>query len=101
MLRSHGGGAATDFAANDDQDCLWSDTNHPVSCDKFLGCNQRRLTKSLRSYVQRFVTAFSLPYLLYAPYANLGMKVGFIFAPFCVVALIWGYLFIPECKGLK
>jgi hypothetical protein len=49
----------------------------------------------------RFVVAFSLPYLLYAPYANLGMKVGFIFAPIATLATIWAYFFLPECKGLR
>jgi hypothetical protein len=48
----------------------------------------------------RFVVAFTLPYLLYAPYANLGMKVGFIFGPIATLATIWAYFFIPECKGL-
>jgi hypothetical protein len=47
------------------------------------------------------VVAFCLPYLLYAPYANLGMKVGFIFAPIATLAAIWAYLFLPECKGLR
>ncbi len=42
---------------------------------------------------------FTLPYLLNAPYANLGSKVGFIFGSLAVAATLYAYFFIPECKG--
>jgi SP family sugar:H+ symporter-like MFS transporter len=46
------------------------------------------------------VVAFTLPYPLYAPYADLGMRVGFIFAPIATLATVWGYFCLPKCKGL-
>lgn len=39
--------------------------------------------------------------MLYAPYGNLGMKVGYIFGPLGVLAWGWAYLCLPELKGLK
>lgn len=51
--------------------------------------------------VTQFAVVFSLPYLLYAPYANLEMKVCFIFGPLATLATIWVYFCLPECKGLS
>jgi hypothetical protein len=100
ILRRHGRSSTTDFEANDHQDGFRCHSNYSVSRNS-SSKYKRKLTPPFCTCIHRFATAFSLPYLLYAPYANLGMKVGFIFAPFCVLALVWGYLFIPECKGLK
>jgi SP family sugar:H+ symporter-like MFS transporter len=36
-----------------------------------------------------FVIAFTVPYLLNAPYANLGSKVGFIYAPLAALAFLF------------
>lgn len=43
--------------------------------------------------------SFSIPYLLYEPYAALGSKVGFIFGGNLVLAFIFTYFCVPECKG--
>ena len=48
---------------------------------------------------QRFVTAFTLPYLLFPPYANLQSKVGFIYGSFAVLAGIFTFFCIPEVQG--
>lgn len=47
----------------------------------------------------RFVTAFTLPYLLFPPYANLQSKVGFIYGSFAVLAVLFTYFCIPELQG--
>ena len=49
--------------------------------------------------LMNFAVNFSLPYLLYAPYAALGSKVGFIFGAIAVCALIFTFFCVPECKG--
>lgn len=51
--------------------------------------------------IGNFLVAFSIPYLLYEPYAALSSKVGFIFAPICVLAGLWVFFFLPETKGLS
>lgn len=48
---------------------------------------------------ESFVVAFTLPYLLNAPYANLQSKVGFIFGSLAFCAVIFVYFCIPECSG--
>ncbi|KXH55493.1 sugar transporter [Colletotrichum salicis] len=47
----------------------------------------------------QFTVAFTLPYLLNAPYANLGSKVGLIFGTISFLSLVFVYLCVPECKG--
>lgn len=42
---------------------------------------------------------FSIPYLLNAPYANLGSRVGFIFGTVATISIIFAYLFVSDCKG--
>jgi hypothetical protein len=56
---------------------------------------------SIVSVVTKFTVAFTLPYLWYAPYAALGVKVGFIFGGTCLVGLIFAYFFVPECCQLS
>lgn len=51
------------------------------------------------SVLTTFVVSFTIPYLLNAPYANLGAKVGFIYGSICVVSVICAFLFVPEMKG--
>jgi hypothetical protein len=46
-----------------------------------------------------FVTSFTLPYLLNAPYAHLQSKVGFIYGSFCIAGVVWAYFCMPELKG--
>lgn len=54
---------------------------------------------SFLNVVIQFAISFSIPYLLYAPYAALGYKVGFIFGSTAVCALIFTLMRISECKG--
>ncbi|KAH8671636.1 general substrate transporter [Xylariales sp. PMI_506] len=49
--------------------------------------------------LMNFVVTFSIPYLLNAPYAALGSKVGFIFGSMSFLSLIFVYFAVPECKG--
>lgn len=51
------------------------------------------------SVITTFIVSFTLPYLLNAPYAALGARVGFIYGSFAVVAVIVAYFMIPEMKG--
>jgi MFS transporter, SP family, sugar:H+ symporter len=46
-----------------------------------------------------FLVTFTVPYLLQAPYAALGSKVGFIYGGFCVMALVWAWFCFPELRG--
>jgi hypothetical protein len=49
--------------------------------------------------ITTFVVSFTVPYLLNAPYANLGPKVGFIYGSFAVLSVVVTYFMIPEMKG--
>lgn len=49
----------------------------------------------------QFIISFCIPYLLYAPYADLGAKVGFVFAPIAVLTLFFAIFCVPECRGLS
>lgn len=49
--------------------------------------------------VTQFVVSFCIPYLLYAPYANLRTKIGFVFAPLAVLTLLFAIFAVPECRG--
>jgi MFS transporter, SP family, sugar:H+ symporter len=53
----------------------------------------------LSSHSISFAVNFSIPYLLYAPYANLGSKAGFVFGVIAVCCLVFTYLCVPEFKG--
>ncbi|KAI9050374.1 hypothetical protein LZ554_005539 [Drepanopeziza brunnea f. sp. 'monogermtubi'] len=68
-----------------------------VSSLRLRDATQR--TASLVNVVTTFVVNFTLPYLLYAPYAALGSKVGFIFGAVGVCALVFSFFCVPECKG--
>ncbi|PTB68430.1 general substrate transporter [Trichoderma citrinoviride] len=57
------------------------------------------LFASVISIITTFVTSFTIPYLLNAPYANLGAKVGFIYGSINWVMVGVAYFFIPEMKG--
>ncbi|KAH9209485.1 sugar transporter [Leptodontidium sp. 2 PMI_412] len=56
-------------------------------------------TASIVNVATSFLVNFSVPYLLYTPYAALGSKVGFIFGGIIVCALIFTFFCVPECKG--
>lgn len=53
------------------------------------------------SVITTFLISFTLPYLLNAPYANLGAKVGFIYGSTTVLSVVVAYIWIPEMKGLS
>ncbi|KAI5464230.1 general substrate transporter [Mariannaea sp. PMI_226] len=57
------------------------------------------LLASVISILTTFVTSFTIPYLLNAPYANLGGKIGFIYGSINVAMVVVAYFFIPELKG--
>ena len=52
----------------------------------------------LLSFIFEFGVSFSLPYLLYAPYADLESKVGFIYGSVALVAVIWAWFYLPETR---
>lgn len=56
---------------------------------------------SIVNVIIQFVVTFTIPYLLYAPYADLGPKLGFIYGSFAICALIFAFLCIPECRRLS
>ncbi|CAH0045644.1 unnamed protein product [Clonostachys solani] len=82
--------------------CLgWAPISHIVAAE-IPSSRLRDVTYSFGSsfnILVQFVISFCIPYLLYAPYANLGSKVGFIFGSFALLAIIFSYFFVPECKG--
>lgn len=51
--------------------------------------------------VTQFVVAFCIPYLLYAPYANLGSRVGFIFGSIAAATIVYAWFCLPECCNLS
>lgn len=57
------------------------------------------LLASVISIITTFITSFTIPYLLNAPYAALGAKVGFIYGAINVLMVIVAYFVIPEMKG--
>ncbi|KEF58701.1 uncharacterized protein A1O9_06627 [Exophiala aquamarina CBS 119918] len=56
-------------------------------------------TASVLNIATQCAVATSMPYLLNAPYANLGSKVGFIFGSVAAVSLVFAYLSVPDCAG--
>ncbi|KAL6354143.1 hypothetical protein LRP88_12477 [Fusarium phalaenopsidis] len=81
--------------------CGWSPNSHILSAEI---PNQRLRDMSYRAgsvvnVIMQFVTAFTLPYLLFPPYANLQSKVGFIYGSFAVLAVLFTYFCIPELQG--
>ncbi|KAH8883790.1 general substrate transporter [Thozetella sp. PMI_491] len=56
------------------------------------------LVSYLLSFVFEFAVSFSLPYLLYAPYADLQSKVGFVYGSVALLAVIWAWFCLPETR---
>lgn len=66
-------------------------------------------TSALREKTMAFVTAinvvvgfvvvFTTPYLLSAPYAAPGPKLGYIWGAFAALGAVWVWFFMPELKG--
>ncbi|OAA65191.1 General substrate transporter [Niveomyces insectorum RCEF 264] len=62
-----------------------------------LRLRDKTLTLSyFSSFLCEFGVSFSLPYLLYAPYANLESKVGFIYGSIAFAGVVWGYFYLPD-----
>ena len=57
------------------------------------------LFASVISILTTFVTSFTIPYLLNAPYAALHAKVGFLYGAINWVMVGVVYFLIPEMKG--
>ncbi|KAH8884099.1 general substrate transporter [Thozetella sp. PMI_491] len=51
------------------------------------------------SIVTAFIVSFTLPYLMNAPYANLGPKVGFIYGSCALIMAVVAFFLVPELKG--
>ncbi|VUC27305.1 unnamed protein product [Clonostachys rosea] len=51
------------------------------------------------SNVANFLATFTLPYLLKAPYANLGSKVGFVYGCTTTLFVVLLFFFVPEMTG--
>lgn len=51
------------------------------------------------SIITAFVVAYTLPYLLKAPYADLGPRVGFIYGSFALCMVVGAFFIVPELKG--
>ncbi|KAL0940279.1 vegetative cell wall protein gp1 [Colletotrichum truncatum] len=79
----------------------WAPTSHVLSAEipsmRLRDITYR--TASVVNIVMQFTVAFTMPYLLNAPYANLGSKVGLIFGSIASLSLVFVYLCVPECKG--
>ncbi|KIX06960.1 uncharacterized protein Z518_04936 [Rhinocladiella mackenziei CBS 650.93] len=56
-------------------------------------------TASVLNICTQFAVSFSIPYLLNAPYANLGSKVGFIFGSMALISIVFAFFCVPECRG--
>lgn len=54
---------------------------------------------SIMNILTNFLVTFFVPYLLNAPYAALGSKVGFIFGAISALAFAFVFFCVPECKG--
>ncbi|GJC81843.1 major facilitator-type transporter ecdD [Colletotrichum liriopes] len=46
-----------------------------------------------------FVVVFTTPYLLSAPYANLGPNLGYVWGGFAALGAVWVWFCMPELKG--
>lgn len=79
----------------------WAPAAHIISAE--IPNNRARdmtyRTASVINISIQCAVATSLPYLLNAPYANLGSQVGFIFGSVAAVSLVFAYFFVPDCAG--
>lgn len=76
----------------------WAPLSHVITAE-IPTTRLRDITYATGSVVNiavAFSITFSLPYLLYAPYAALGPKVGFIFGSFALLAIFFAWFCIPE-----
>lgn len=79
----------------------WAPLSHVVAAEipSSRLRDQTYVLGSAFNIVVQFAISFSIPYLLYEPYAALGSKVGFIFGATAVCTLLFTLLCVPECKG--
>ncbi|KAH8878698.1 general substrate transporter [Thozetella sp. PMI_491] len=56
-------------------------------------------TGSAVNVIMQFLVSFTLPYLLFAPYAALSSKVGFVFGAFAAMSVVFSYFCVPEVRG--
>lgn len=56
---------------------------------------------SVVNVTTQFAVSFTAPYLLYAPYADLGPRIGFIYGSLTVCSLVFVFFCIPECRRLS
>lgn len=79
----------------------WAPAAHVLSAE--IPNNRARdmtyRTASVLNISVQCAVATSMPYLLNAPYANLGSKVGFIFGSIAVLSLVFAFFVVPDCAG--
>lgn len=79
----------------------WAPAAHIISAE--IPNNRARdmtyRSASVLNIATQCAVATSMPYLLNAPYANLGSKVGFIFGSVATVSLVFAYFCVPDCSG--
>ncbi|EXJ60157.1 hypothetical protein A1O7_04309 [Cladophialophora yegresii CBS 114405] len=81
----------------------WAPIYH-ILTSEIPSSRMRDVTYTVASFitvVSQFVVSFCIPYLLYAPYANLGSKIGFVFAPIAFCTLMFAIFGVPECRGFS
>jgi SP family sugar:H+ symporter-like MFS transporter len=79
----------------------WAPLSHVVAAE-IPTTRLRDMTYALGSIINiiiQFVVTFTVPYLLDAPYAGLGSKVGFIFGSTSILACIFSLFCVPEANG--
>ncbi|PCH03352.1 Major facilitator superfamily domain, general substrate transporter [Penicillium occitanis (nom. inval.)] len=76
----------------------WAPTAHILSAE-IPSTSMRDMTyrtASVLNIAVQFAVSFSLPYLLDAPYADLGSKVGFIFGSIAAVSVVFAFFCVPN-----
>jgi MFS transporter, SP family, sugar:H+ symporter len=79
----------------------WDPLNYIITTE-LPASRLRDKTQRVASFVNiatNFVFSFSTPYLLDAPYADLGSKVGFIYGGLAIASFVFAYFCVPEMKG--
>ncbi|OKL63983.1 hypothetical protein UA08_00455 [Talaromyces atroroseus] len=79
----------------------WDPLNYIITTE-LPASRLRDKTQRVASFVNivtNFAFSFSTPYLLDAPYADLGSKVGFIYGSLAIAAFLFAYFCVPEMKG--
>ena len=79
----------------------WAPLNYITSGETPTGrLREKTITlASSISVIGTFLVSFTLPYLLNAPYADFGAKVGWIYGSICVGSFFFALFVIPELKN--